>query len=449
MVIGTLNAATEVTPTVTGQVPVAAAAPVGDNAGASVFHIPSLPGAGQTQEPLVTITGWLSYADPPRLSARGTPRRVLTIEGNATNVAMQNIEVSGGTAANGGGIFVDGASLALGNGALVTRNTAAQGAGIYAIAGIVDMRGGEIRANLGPGVSVWKSIFAQQGGTIRDNAGTGVQVMDSEYTLRGGSVTRNNGALGGGVYLQSSNDQVFSTFTMKGGDIPRNTLARAGGGIYVDGHGVFVLENGTITGNGSDAALGGGVAAAGARVTIKGGEISGNLGRDGGGIYLGAYTDPQQKTTHAASLAIEGGMIRANRAQRGGGVYAASGILAMSAGVINGDNAALDGGGIYVAPTAERCILTGAAVVSGNTARRGGGLFVPLGTHTGTPWFTKEPGGTVFGGAPDDLKAWADLSNKAQDGLSHAIFLAAPTDTADDIAVGTTVAKDTLFTGDE
>jgi hypothetical protein len=80
-------------------------------------------------------------------------------------------------------------------------------------------------------------------------------------------------------------------FTMEGGEISGNS-GEIGGGVWVYTGSTFTMTGGTISGN--TAIYGGGVAVEGEKVEegdgifeMKGGEISGNTGDFGGGVYVG------------------------------------------------------------------------------------------------------------------------------------------------------------------
>jgi predicted outer membrane repeat protein len=401
---------------------------------------------------MITVTGWFSRQDPPCLSALGTGKGVLAIEGANTAISLTNIGIIGGRAAAGAGLFVTEATVTLDNGvtfkdnvatdaggaiyaqnAGVTlknaviggsggdANSAKSGGGVYVKSSILDMKGGRIEGNRGGGVFASESVTTLSGGTITgnlaDTMGGGLYIRDGEYTLSGGTLAGNVALKGAAVYLESSNAAVSSRFTMKGGDITRH----ASTAVFIDGYGSFVLSGGTITRNGSAFSEGGAVALSGAKFTMTGGEISGNEAGDGGGVFLQGFTPPDAGEKVSALFDLKNGQIKANRARRGGGVFTGLGSFAQIGGVING-NSADDGGGVYSGSDLLNCRISEGAVISGNKAQaRGGGFFVAAGEH-----FAKQGGGTIFGGTPEDIRAWADLTNSAGDGVSHAVFFATP-----------------------
>ncbi|MDR2183729.1 MAG: right-handed parallel beta-helix repeat-containing protein [Clostridiales bacterium] len=94
--------------------------------------------------------------------------------------------------------------------------------------------------------------------------------------------------------------------TMGDGSVVRDF---PGGGVAVNGGG-FVLDGGTVMGNGSDY-YGGGVMLDGGDFVMYSGEIRNNWARQGGGIYAKG----------ASGIVLYGGQIHSNAAYQGGGIY--------------------------------------------------------------------------------------------------------------------------------
>jgi hypothetical protein len=325
----------------------------------------------------------------------------------------------------GGAVYAQNANVVVNNAVIGGpdggMNEAKSGGGIYVKSSILNLLDGRIESNRGGGIFAAESVTTMSGGIIFANSashmGGGIHIRDGEFTLTGGVLTGNVALTGAAVYLESSHDGVSSTFTMKGGDITRH----ASTAIFIDGYGNFILSGGTITGNGSSLAEGGGVALSGARFTMTGGEISSNEAAFGGGVFLQGFTPRDGGEKVAALFDLRNGQIKTNKANHGGGVFTGLGSFAQIGGVING-NSAEDGGGVYSGSDLLNCRISEDAVISGNKASsRGGGLFVAAGER-----FAKQGGGTIFGGTPEDLHTWADLTNSAGDGASHAVFFVAP-----------------------
>jgi hypothetical protein len=82
------------------------------------------------------------------LNAEGSGKQVIMIEGGSV-IRLEHIVVTGGRAENGGGIYIDGAALTLGDGAQVRGNRAeADGGGVYTTGdGFIHSGAAEIRGN--------------------------------------------------------------------------------------------------------------------------------------------------------------------------------------------------------------------------------------------------------------------------------------------------------------
>ena len=148
-------------------------------------------------------------------------------------------------------------------------------------------RGGGIRVD---------GTLIMNGGTIRDNLATskggGIYIIGGTVTLNEGAAVKDNTSNGdgGGVYIIKNGSSV-GKLTINGGEISGNK-ATTGGGVYVRGS-EATFEDGKIVDN-KTSGNGGGVAVFGETgtksiFTMNGGEISGNESQNGcGGVYYGA-----------------------------------------------------------------------------------------------------------------------------------------------------------------
>jgi hypothetical protein len=174
---------------------------------------------------------------------------------------------------------------------------------------------------------------------VADNNNSLVGVYDGgEIVLLSGTITgntRNNAEnfAGGGV------DIYQATFIMESGEITGNTVIgnnyAEGGGVKVQ-EGTFIMRGGEISGNTSRSAtnngIGGGLRfAGGADCTfiMTSGKITGNfaIGGVGGGLSFDCGN---------GVFTMEGGEISGNSAGRGGGVFIGGGTLTMKGGTIYG-----------------------------------------------------------------------------------------------------------------
>jgi hypothetical protein len=210
-------------------------------------------------------------------------------------------------------------------------------------------------------------------------AGTGISSDSAAITVRGGgeltlengaTVKRNqnsNAGTGGGVYVEPYGD-----FTMTGGSIEYNE-GGDGGGVMVKGE--FTMTGGSITYNkakpGNGYPDGGGVLVDGGGVfNMSGGEIAHNSAeRYGGGVHLygtGAYT--------ATFIMSGSASIHNNQALRGGGIdmwQQGTGAVTftMNSGTITANHATGNGGGVYNnGGTVNGSASPGYSGISGNTA---------------------------------------------------------------------------------
>ncbi|GHV25249.1 hypothetical protein AGMMS4952_02540 [Spirochaetia bacterium] len=219
-----------------------------------------------------------------------------------------------------------------------------------------------------------------------------VTVNDSALELNAGakiSGNINNSSFGGGVYVSNTFGNTAS-FTMSGGEISGNT-GYYGGGVFVYSYdssypSTFTMSGGEITGN-TAIDDGGGVYFTNSygTLTMSGtAAISGNTASDeGGGVNFNSYYGT---FTMSDSAAISG-----NTANYGGGVYfnTSYGTLIMSdSAAISGNTATYYGGGVLF--SADTLTMSDSAVISGNTTSYttysssygGGGVILYSGTLT-------------------------------------------------------------------
>jgi hypothetical protein len=226
---------------------------------------------------------------------------------------------------------------------------------------------------------------------------TGTLVVNAGVTLRNNNNTT-TATSGGGVNVSGS-----GTFTMNGGEISGNT-GYNGGGVYVTGtNSTFTMQaEAKISGNsatgGSEGRGGGGVFLSGGRFTMNGGEIFGNTVTSsilgaGGGGVL----------FYSGNFTMGGGEISGNTGRGGGGVFVMMGNFTMNGGEISGNTGVEGGGGVLLAYSSSRFTMHAGAKISGNTADRGGGVNI---YDTGAI-FTMN-GGEIFGNTATAASATAD-----------------------------------------
>ena len=237
---------------------------------------------------------------------------------------------------------------------------------------------------------------AQEDGTVIKVSGA-LMLKDSTGSGKITGGNNNNrtisGTWGGGVCVQGG-----AFFTMEGGNISNNLSEIGGGGVYVCNDGIFTMTGGTIGGSdvndaNKDKSGGGGVFVNG-EFTMSGGTITGNITyANGGGVAVTEYGTFTMSGTAAISankasngsgggvcvfgnFTMTGGTIggpeagSTNTAQYGGGVYVWDGTFTMNGGIITGNTATQNGGGVYVSSTGNFTLDSSSAgsspVISGN-----------------------------------------------------------------------------------
>ena len=242
----------------------------------------------------------------------------------------------------------------------------------------VTVSSGEIK--VGGGVKFTLTDCADNHGTIQGSGSVGVSITghkDSKAeTIYPASFIMYGGTLTGfsiAVKVGSRDSYGQSIFTMYGGKITRNNAgSQDGSGAAVSG-----LANSTHVGDNRPSSL----------ITMCGGEISGNTGEAGGGVYIGDN----------CTFNMDGGKISGNTASGrdvkdpsyveaaipvrngGGGVYLDSwGKFYMTRGEISNNKASGVGGGVCVMSyaTSYAISITGGKITGNeSTDNSGGGIY--------------------------------------------------------------------------
>jgi hypothetical protein len=225
----------------------------------------------------------LRGGDSPCVLYNGGDGSIFTVPNRITLVLENNITLNGNQKYYSAVEVSLGGTLEMNAGAVIT---GAKARGIWVNGGTFAMKGGSIYSNysgnMGGGVFVSnKGIFNLYDGTIRDNTGDrdggGVCVTDAAFNMTGGSI---NGNFGGDI---------------------TSSYSSGGGGVIVEDGGVFIMSDGTISGNtaqSSYGAYGGGVLVAGSgSFAMSGGTITGNtVTAPSGGTYGGGVCVQNKQT---------------------------------------------------------------------------------------------------------------------------------------------------------
>lgn len=253
---------------------------------------------------------------------------VFAIESNVP-VTIKNLKITGGSGAGqGGGIsMVSGSDLTLDSGALVTQNSATwQGGGVY-------NGGGSLKIKKGAAISGNWITSARENGSD-GGAGLFMYGNSAACVMTGGEISDNNknssyndkNVRGGGVRLGGS-----ARMTLSGGSVSGNFSGNLGGNFFIDGAFLDISGDAKIcqgrvdTSSSDDDAWGGALYVEGnSKVTMTGGEISGNTAKAKSSKYAcaGVYLSKEFEMT--------GGVIEGNVVEGGlssGGAFRVDGLL--------------------------------------------------------------------------------------------------------------------------
>jgi len=272
--------------------------------------------------------------------------------------------------------------------------------------------GSEITGHNGRGVHVNGGTFNMNGGTISNtgkssaysNTGDGVYVSNGTFTMNGGTISENGntGSAGGGVAVSDG-----GIFIMNNGNITGN-IAPSGGGVHVSEGGTFSMNGGTISEHGSD--NGGGVTVdSSGTFNMTDGIISENGANNGAGVNVGSN----------GIFNMSGGTITGNTANStffgGGGVYS-SGTFNMTGGIISGNTAATSGGGVFVSGNGSFKISKG--IVYGNdyndllnNTAAGAGAALYVEAQGTAQWFSNSIWSDIISGSNNSPKYSDDTIN--------------------------------------
>ncbi len=219
-------------------------------------------------------------------------------------VTITSLKITGGNFEYGAGLYISTGTVKLGNGVVITGNTAS-----YYGGGVHIVRGAKL--------FVYGSALIGDGTTTAASSGNNA----NSATLGGGGIS-NFGAL----YLGYSDESTPVTLT---GGVKHN-YATWGGGIRTDENATVLMKSGSVSYNGC-ANGGGGICLSKGSVTITGGTIEGNHavgGGEGGGGGGGILFNQ-----NATSLDLQGGTFTSNSTGSIGGAINAKKTFSMSGGV--------------------------------------------------------------------------------------------------------------------
>jgi hypothetical protein len=282
--------------------------------------------------------------------------------------------------------------------------------------------------NTTPFTVAFQGVTIQHGsaapGDGADGSGGGIRAQGAANIVLNNVVLAHNYATadGGGIVLESPNNDSIGTLTVNASTIIDNHAGDAGGGIETDGTGLVTVNPGTVVTENTCVNQGAGIwlDAGGASLVVKGALISDNsaLTMLGGGIG----------NAGAGNVTIVDSVIEDNFSGGTGGGFgdaANMGNLTVSHSLFLDNRAAGDGGGIQ---EGGPCTTIQYSTFDGNTsagADGGGGLFVnqgvmgvPSNVTVANSVFRDNHG--VNGGGIEDQATTLTLTNDTFD-ANHAL----------------------------
>ena len=317
---------------------------------------------------------------------------------DSAKITLDGTQIRGNKARIGGGmILFRQTHLDFSAGWVYENKTTSDGSGIYvANDASMTMTGGTIYDNEGTGgvgIAMYKGTVVMENGTVSTNKATGngggiLAKAQSALTLKGGKIQLNHAKRnGGGVFVTEGSTVTLdgavirknttgkdgggaglfvtqeSEMIMKSGAVEENTTEYDGGGMYIVNESVFTMTGGSVTGN--KAQNGAGIGVFKSKAVIKDGLIKGNVAKNNaGGLYV---------QTESA-LELKGGSVTGNQAgASGAGVYAFRDTkLTLSGGDITKNVAISDGGGL-VANTKCEVTISGTEITKNEAKEHSAG----------------------------------------------------------------------------
>lgn len=281
----------------------------------------------------------------------------------------------------GGAIRAGSAVISVEQNGTLTENTAAEGGAVYADTATLTVS--ETEGVTPP--SITKNVSDGDGGAIWLNDGTatlsGGLFSENEAGGKGGAIClgkaavtlsgtvdleSNEAASGGAVYAESG------AVTISGGKAEGNIARTGSGGAICAVSGAVTVSGGSLKNNVSSAGDGGAVCALTGGVLITGGDLSDNTAKNNGGaVFSGTGT-----------VTVSGDGMRGNRAEsgKGGAIYAESGAVTLTDVALQSNGAGSDGGAVFAGSGALS--LTGGSVTDNRSGENGGGLYAGSGSVT-------------------------------------------------------------------
>jgi CSLREA domain-containing protein len=312
-----------------------------------------------------------------------------------------------------------------GNGAIITRSSAATFRFFEVLAG-ANLKLDSVKLTNGGGASGGGAIDVNSGGTM---------------TLTNSTVSGNSALVGGGIRNNGG------TLTVGGSTVSGNTATTGVGGGITNPSGTLTVINSTISGNTSSTNTGGGINIAGGTVTVTNSTITGNSANSGGGVRISSGTLTLNNTivignTGAAGAQNCSGTITGNYSLTQASTGCSTGgtnITAASAAAVLNTTLANNGGwtqthalasGSAALNAGDDCVFTNtcspalgfALLTDQRGATRKSGSAVDIGAVEVAPFVTNTPAGTALNNALADTGDGSLRQEIADAGAGETIF---------------------------
>ena len=251
----------------------------------------------------------------------------------------------------------------------------------------IEITGGEISNNR----AVAANALSCSSGVLLQGDATG--------SMSGGVISGNSGHRGSAILLFGDDSANRTTFTLSdGAAIEENTCTSAS---KVQGSGAVHVEDN-------------------ADFFMTGGSICDNKGVQGAGVCVVDGNLQNAQPEYRTGFVMDGGSIDGNSGSTGGGVYSYSNGTVLNAGSISGNTASRMGGGVYSEGNYDSysTLHLSSALISGNTARLGGGMWF---CATGETTVRVNEGAAIF----DNTAVDSDAQRSAGDDF---VFSSRPED---------------------
>ena len=321
-----------------------------------------------------------------------------------SEVILEDLEVEGGSAAQGGGLFLAGRCAAALTGVLLRQNRATGlGGGLGAVradaVALTDTTFADNQADLGGALGLSGGSLAWTGGGAHDNQGRWGAVWTERATLQltGLAVDDNAGERCGALCLRDGwLTLASSTLDRNRALRPSPTSVQEGGGALYLYEVEATLRATTFADNQADGDGGAVRADLGATLELVGGGFTGNsAGASGGAISFGGRTLTASGTVFSTNTAVRGGALHGdhsladatltggqltdNHARSGGAVAWDGDQLELDGVDLTDNEATRDGGALTLGRGSLR--LTGGQLAR-NQAHDGGALHLWSATAT-------------------------------------------------------------------